>query len=460
MNAVNYKVVRTLRCRNANIPGTLGKLATAIGQIGAEIGNIETVHLGHRFTIRDIEVLIDSENDLDKLVINVSKLRDVSILEVRDEVLELHKHGTIKMVNSIPIDSLDTLQKVYTPGVAEVCRLIEKDPDWKDSYTSIPDSVAIVTDGTAVLGLGDIGPVAAMPVMEAKAALLYQLVGISGIPVLIKTTNPTEIIETIKNIAPTFAAIHLEDISAPRCFQIEQTLDRDLAIPVMHCDQWGTAVVTLAALMNACKRTKISLQETRIGIIGLGAAGLSLALFLPQFTAKPVMGFDKDETNIRRHLEHGGIAATLDEIMLKADIVVAITGEGGLISPSMVRKGQIIFALSSPYPEIAPSVAMSAGAALAADGETINNMLSFPGIWRGTLDSKAKKINFEMYKAASLAIASSAVEGELVPNLLDSRMHLRVAHGVAKAAMDSGLAQRHLDDDYFEDIDFKNPLEL
>jgi malate dehydrogenase (oxaloacetate-decarboxylating) len=418
------------------------------------------VHLGHHFTIRDIEVLVDSEKDLEKLIGEVSKLREVSVLEVRDEVLELHKHGKIKTVNSIQIDSLDTLQKVYTPGVAEVCRLIAKQPNWKDAYTSIPRSIAIVTDGTAVLGLGNIGPVAGMPVMEGKAALLYQLVGVSGIPILLKTTDPDEIIDTVKNIALTFAGIHLEDIASPRCFQIEETLDRELSIPVMHDDQRGTAVVTLAALLNACKRTKMSLQEANIGVIGLGAAGFPVARFLPQYTGKPVLGTDKIEANIRRHVEHGGIASTFDEIMQKADIVIAVTAVAGLISPSMVRKGQIIFALSNPYPEIAPEAAVASGAVLAADGKTINNLLSFPGTWRGTLDAKAKKINYEMYKAASLAIASAADEGELVPNSLDPKLHLEVAHSVARAAIESGVAQRQLDDDYFEDSNLKRPLEL
>lgn len=451
MDNINYKVVRTLRCRNTNIPGTMGKLATAIGKVGAEIGNIRTVHLGHHFTLRDIEVLAESEQELERLINEISKLKEVSVLEIRDEVLELHKNGKIKTINSVQIDSLNTLQKVYTPGVAEVCQLIAKESGWKDAYTSIPYSIAIVTDGTAVLGLGNIGPVAGMPVMEGKAALLYQLVGVSGIPVLLKTTDPEEIIDVVKNIAPTFAGIHLEDIAAPRCFQIEETLDRDLNIPVMHDDQRGTAVATFAALMNACKRTGISLPEATIGVLGLGAAGFPLARFILQYTGKPVLGTDKVEANIRRHIEHGGIASTFEEIMQKADIVIAVTAVGGLISPSMIKKGQIIFALSNPYPEISPQAAVSAGAILAADGKTINNLLSFPGIWRGTIDSKARKVNYEMYKAASLAIAGAADEGELVPNLLDADMHLKVAHSVAKAATESGMAQRQLDDDYFED---------
>ena len=459
MDNVNYKVVRTLRCRNANIPGTLGKLAVTIGQIGAEIGNIVTVHLGHHFTIRDIDVLVDSEGHLAELIAKVSRLRDVSVLEVRDDVLELHKHGIIKMPNSIQINSLDTLQKIYTPGVAEVCQLIASQPHWKDTYTSIPNFIAIVTDGTAVLGLGNIGPVAGMPVMEAKAALLYQLSGISGIPILLNTTDADEIIETVKNIAPTFAGIHLEDIASPRCFTIEETLAGDLSIPVMHDDQRGTAVVTLAALINACQRTKLSLEEARIGIIGLGTAGFAIARFLRQYIGRPALGTDKIEANVRRYVEHGGIPSSLDEIMKKADIVIAVTAVNGLISPSMIKKGQIIFALSNPYPEIAPGAAVAAGAAMAADGKTVNNLLAYPGTWRGTLDAKAKKINFEMYRAASLAIAGTTAEGELVPNSLDPRMHLAVTHAVARAAIESGVAGRSLDDDYFEDTNIRNYVE-
>ena len=455
MNSVNYKVVRTLRCRNANIPGTLGKLATTIGECNAEIGNIGTIHIGHHFTIRDIEVLVDSDEEIKKLVDAVSKLREVSVIEVRDEVLELHNHGKIKMVNSIQINSIDVLQKAYTPGVAEVSQLIAKESGWKNTYTSISSSVAMVTDGSAVLGLGNIGPEAAMPVMEGKAALLCQLVGISGIPILLNTNDPKMIIETVENIAPTFSGIHLEDIAAPRCFEIEAALENKLNIPVMHDDQRGTAVVTLAAVLNACKRTQISLQDAVIGVIGLGAAGFPTARYLFQYIGKPVLGADKIDNNLMRHVKSGGIASTIDEIMKKANIVIAVTAVGGLITPGMIRKGQIILALSNPYPEIDAREALASGAALAADGKMVNNLLSFPGVWRGTLDARASKINFEMYQAASLAIAQSADEGELLPNPLDPLMHLKVAHSVARAAINSGVAQRNLDDDYFENTDLR-----
>ena len=452
-----YRIVRTLRCKNANIPGTLGKLTTTIGQAGAEIGNVVTVHLGHHYTVRDIDILIDSEELLTRLMDGISNLSDVTVLEIRDDVLELHKGGKIRMVNTTPIDSLDSLSKVYTPGVAEVCRLIVDQPDWKDTYTSISHSVAIVTDGTAVLGLGDIGPVAGMPVMEGKAALLQQLVGVSGIPVLLGTTDPDEIVETVKNIAPTFGGIHLEDIASPRCFAIQDRLEKELNVPIMHDDQQGTAVVTLAALINACQRTGITLEEAKVGLIGLGAAGLSIGKLLLQFTGNPALGTARTEASARRHAEAGGIPSTFDEIMRSADIVIATTGVSGLIEAGTVRKGQIIFALSNPFPEIVPGLAIASGAALAADGKTVNNLVGYPGIWRGTLDAKAMKINFEMYRAATIAIAESTGEGELIPSAIDPKVHLLVAHSVAKAAMNSSVAQRQLDEDYFEDASLKEP---
>jgi len=451
------KIVRTLRCKNVNIPGTLGKLATTIGKVGVDIGNITTVHLGPHYTIRDIDVYAENEEQLSRVISEVSKLKEVSVLQVRDAVLEFHKSGKIKMVSTVPITSLDTLRKVYTPGVAQVCRLIESQPSWKDTYTAIPYSVAIVTDGTAILGLGDIGPVAGMPVMEGKAALLQQLVGVSGIPILLNIKDADEIVETVKHIAPTFGGIQLEDIASPRCFYIEDRLVAELNIPVMHDDQKGTAVVTLAALINACRLTKVTLQEAKVGIIGLGAAGLSIGKFLLQYTGNPAMGTARTEASIKRHAEAGGIPSNLDEIMQKADIVIATTGVRGLIDPSKVRKGQIIFALSNPYPEITPEAARAAGAILAADGRSVNNLLGFPGIWRGTLDARATKINYEMLKAATLAIAGAAAEGELVPSALDPKMHLAVTHAVARAAVESGLAQRQLDDDYFASVDCKEP---
>lgn len=457
MNDVRYRIVRTLRCKNLNIPGTLGKLATAIGQVGAEIGTITTVHMGQHYHVRDIDVLVDNEETLQRLIENVSKLRETTVLEVRDEVLELHKGGKIKTVSTTIINSLDKLRKVYTPGVAEVCRLIAEHPEAKDHYTSIPYTIAIVTNGTAILGLGNIGPVAGMPVMEGKAALLQQLVDISGVPILLHTSDIDEIVNTVKLISPTFGAIHLEDFASPHCFTIVDRLEKELDIPVMQDDQQGTAVVALAALLNACKRVGRRLEDAKIGLIGLGAAGLTIGKFIIKYTGNPALGTARTDVSIKRYVEAGGIASTFNEIMQKSDIIIGTTGVSGLIPASSIRKGQIIFALSNPYPEITSEQAVAAGAAIAVDGRTVNNLLGYPGIWRGVLDAKAKRITWEMYRAAIHAIASVTGEGELVPNSLEQKVHLMVAHSVARAAIDSGVAQRKLDDDYFEDTEIEAP---
>lgn len=452
------EIVRTIRCQNLNVPGTLGKVTTAIGKIGVHIGNITTLHQGSHFVIRDIEVYAEDEDKLKEIVKELSKLKETTILQVRDDVMETHKFGKIKMMNNMPITSVDVLRRVYTPGVAQVCKLLEKEPGWKDYFTAIPYFVAIVTDGTAILGLGDIGPVAGMPVMEGKAALLQQLVGVSGIPVLLDTKDPDQIIETVKHIAPTFSGIHLEDIASPRCFYIEERLINELNMPVMHDDQKGTAVVVLGALINACKKANLDLKQARIGMIGLGAAGLAIGKFIYQYTGNPLLGTARTEASIKRHVEAGGIASGFDEIMQKCDIVIATTGVKGLIDPGKVRKGQVIFALTNPYPEITPEAARAAGAAIAADGRSVNNLLGYPGIWRGTLDARATKINYEMLKAASLAIAASAEGDMFVPIAVEPKVHLAVTHAVAKAAMESGVAQRQLDDDYFASKDCKEPL--
>jgi malate dehydrogenase (oxaloacetate-decarboxylating) len=455
MDSPQYEVVRTLRCRNVRMPGVLGKLATTIGKQDATIGNISTVSLGHHFSIRDIDVYVRNKEHLNELLAEIAKLAEVTVLEVRDAVLNLHEHGKIRMMNTVSVNSLDDLRKVYTPGVAEVCLLLKDDPKWKDNYTNIPYSVAIITDGTAILGLGNIGPVAGMPVMEGKAALLQLLGGVSGIPILLDTTDPDQIVETARHIAPTFGGIQLEDIASPRCFAIQERLEKEVSIPVMHDDQQGTAVVTLGSLLNAAKLTGTTLQDAKIGIIGLGAAGLTIGKFLLRYTGNPTLGTARTEASHRRHAENGGIASNLDEIMKTANIVVATSGVTGLIQPSMVRKGQIIFALSNPYPEITPQAAIAAGAALATDGRTVNNLVGYPGLWRGTLDAKAKSFTFDMYLAAANAIVKATPEGELAPNPLDPKLHLAVTHSVARAAVASGVAQRTLVEDYFESTNIK-----
>jgi malate dehydrogenase (oxaloacetate-decarboxylating) len=435
------KILRIVRVVNAQEIGTFGRLLTAITVVGGNIGNIELLNESTNQVVRDITIFADDEKQLELILEAIRKNRGTKLLDVRDEVMALHLKGKIAVRSRYPIDSIATLQKVYTPGVAEVCMKIAKDPKLAHTYTSISHMVAIVTDGTAVLGLGDIGPLAGMPVMEGKAMLMETLVGLSGVPILLNTKDPDEIIKVVAAIAPTFAAIQLEDISAPRCFRIEEELQKQLDIPVMHDDQHGTAVVTTAVLTVACRKLKKDLGKAVIGQIGLGAAGNAIAKMLMSITGNPVWGADLSEEALARHEGNGGKRSTLKKIMANCDIVISTTGAQGLIKPEMVRKGQVILALSNPRPEIEPEVALKNGAAFAADGKLVNNVLGFPGIFRGAVDTWSPRISDEMLLAAAQAIANHTTDDELVPNPLDRNLHKAVAHAVALKAIEQGLAR-------------------
>ncbi len=435
------KISRTIRVRNENQLGVLASLVTAISQQGGTIGDIDLLTETSRAVIRDITAYGDDEAMVERIIQALAAVPGTKVLEVRDEVLELHQKGKIAIRSRVPLDSMATLRRVYTPGVAEVSLKIAADPSLARLYTSTSHMIAIITDGTAVLGLGDIGPLAAMPVMEGKAMLMESLVGLSGIPILLNTKDPDDIVEAVSSIALTFAAIQLEDISAPRCFDIEARLQARLDIPVMHDDQHGTAVVATAALTNACRQAKIDLNAARIGQIGLGAAGFAIAEMLMRLTGKPVMGADLSEAALKHLAANGGQPSNLRQIMAECDIVIATTGAAGLIKPEMVRKGQIILALSNPNPEIDPDLAMAHGAAFAADGKMVNNVLGFPGIFRGAVDANARRISHEMLVAAAGMIADMTPPGDLVPSPLDKAVHRAVARAVALKAMEQGLAR-------------------
>ncbi len=445
------KISRTIRVRNDQKTGLLAHLLTSIAEMGGTVGDIQLLTETSRWVIRDITVYGDDAEHVEKIVKAMMLNPGTKILEVRDEVLELHQKGKIAIRSRYAIDSMATLRRVYTPGVAEVCLKIANDPSLARLYTSTSHMIAIVTDGTAVLGLGDIGPLAAMPVMEGKAMLMESLVGLSGMPILLDTKDPDRIVDVVSAIAPTFAAIQLEDISAPRCFEIEERLQARLDKPVMHDDQHGTATVTTAALTTACRMTGMDLCNATIGQIGLGAAGNAIAKMLMKLTGRTVLGTDLNPQAMERFTEMGGQASTLQEIMGKCDIVVATTGAPGLIKPDVVRSGQIILALSNPNPEIDPDVALAAGAAFAADGKSVNNVLGFPGILRGAVDTVASCITQEMYVAAAETIANMTPSGELVPNPLDKSVHRAVARAVAKKAMEQGLARCDFAPSYIEE---------
>src|SRR5574342_188946 len=300
------KFMRTVRVRNVNKPGTLARLLASTADLGASVGSIEMLTETAQAVVRDITVYADDEEHMDHVIETMRVNEGTRVLEVRDDVLQVHQKGKIAIRSRFPIDSTAMLRRVYTPGVAEVCLKIADDPELARLYTSVSHMVAIVTDGSAVLGLGDIGPLAAMPVMEGKAMLMETLVGLSGVPILLNTKDPDEIVKAIVTIAPTFAAIQLEDISAPRCFDVEKRLQSLLDIPVMHDDQHGTAVVGTAALMVAANRTGVDINKAVIGQIGLGAAGHAIGKMLMGLTGNTVLGTDRSEDALERFALVGG----------------------------------------------------------------------------------------------------------------------------------------------------------
>lgn len=428
------KILRILRLRVTDKPGFLGKIATRLGELDANIGEVKIAGQGPDYLLREISLQLDNDEHLHQAVRALSDLDGVRVEMVIDPVEQAHRGGKIGMKSLVPLDTIAQMRKIYTPGVAQICKLIEKDITQSREFTCIGNSVAVVTNGTAILGLGNIGPVAGMPVMEGKAVLYEQLVGISGVPILIDSEKPDDIVSAVKAIAPTFSAIHLEDIAAPACFEIEERLAAELSIPVLHDDQHATAVVVLAALITMSHRTGIDLDSSTVGIIGLGAAGAGIATLLQAFGVTSIVGADLRKDAMERLERQGGKATDLAGLMSESDIVIATTGVPGLIKPSMVKAGQIILALSNPDPEIDPEVAIAHGATYAADGRTINNALAFPGLFKGALLAEAKLFTDAMKIAAANAIAGQTKLDDLVPSILDRSVHEHVANAVALAS--------------------------
>jgi malate dehydrogenase (oxaloacetate-decarboxylating) len=392
------------------------------------------------------------------------------VMSLRDEALEFHRAsgGKIAMHSKVPCATVKDLSLAYTPGVAEPCREIEKRPDDVYQYTAKGNLVAVVTDGTAVLGLGDIGPLASIPVMEGKAILFKNFAGIDAFPIAVSSKDPSVIVDTVAAIEPVFGGVNLEDISAPRCFEVEERLKNKLNIPVFHDDQHGTAVVALAALINALKVVGKSFPEIRVAVSGAGAAGIAVTRFLYSFGAKDVILCDSrgvihqgrtdlnaakekiaSETNPRQI--KGGLA----DAMKEADVFLGLS-VAGIVSQEMVESmadDAIVFAMANPDPEIMPHLALQAGARVVATGRSdfpnqVNNVLGFPGIFRGALDVRAKDINEPMKVAASQAIAAlvdPVSEESIIPSPLDRRVVPAVAEAVARAAIESGTARLRLD---------------
>ncbi len=441
----------------------------AIAEAEGDPGAIDLIEVNDKHKIREITVNARNDEHARQIVEAVDKLRGVNVLQVSDRVFEMHQGGKIRIRNTVPVNTRDALSMAYTPGVARVCMAIAEEPHRDRELTIKKNAVAVVSDGSAVLGLGNIGPAAAMPVMEGKAMLFKEFADIDAYPICLDTTDPQEIILATRWIAPGFGAINLEDISAPRCFQIEEELKRELQIPVFHDDQHGTAVVVLAGLINALKITKQKLGALKIVIIGAGAAGVAVTKFLKVAGARQIICCDRQGILCRDRLPNlnfskqwivnntnpQDVKGSIAHALVKAHVLIGVSGPG-LVSSGMLRKmakNPIVFAMANPVPEIMPEDAQKT-ARIIATGRSdypnqINNVLGFPGIFRGALDSGATDINEPMKIAAAKAIAACITKKELsedyiIPSVLNTEVVPRVARAVAAAAIRSGAAPRQL----------------
>ena len=429
------------RIEQPHASGQLAKVCGRIAESDGLIGDVVTISIGRDRSIREISVEVRYHGQAKRVAGSLGQLDGVRVISYYDRALHAHEGGKLTVESLARMETVQDMRDVYTPGVARVCTAIADEPALANRFTMIGRTVAICTNGTRVLGLGNIGARASMPVMEGKALFYRQMAGISAVPILIDTEEVDEFVATVERIAPGFGGLHLEDIRAPECVEIEPALIDSLDIPVMHDDVHGTAVSTLAAVLVACDQVGIEPSQAIVGQVGLGAAGLGIATLMVQAGAQAVLASDPNEESHPRARERGIEVTSFEDVMERARIVVLTTGVPGLVKPEIVRDGQVILALTNPDPEITPSAALEAGAAFAADGSLVNNVLGFPGIFRGALTSGAEEISTGMKLAAARAIAGLTEASELVPDVLDPGVHQAVATAVAAAATDEGLAR-------------------
>ncbi|MCC6142115.1 MAG: NAD-dependent malic enzyme [Nitrospira sp.] len=461
----NYRL--TVRLELANTPGIFARVAALLAEEGANLGAVDIVSATKTHIIRDVTFDVRNEAHGEKVLARLNAVPEVTVLSASDRIFLLHLGGKIRVEGKIPINTRNILSMVYTPGVGRVSQAIARDVSKVYAFTSKSNSVAVVTDGSAVLGLGNLGPEAALPVMEGKVMLFKELAGIDAWPLCLNTQDPDEIVRIVRGIAPGFGAINLEDISAPRCFDIERRLKTALDIPVMHDDQHGTAVVILAALTNALQVTGKRIEDVRVVVNGLGAAGTACCRMLLAAGVSHLLGCDKEgiilsgtpeqlhacRTDLTACLTREVPTGTLRDALKGADVFVGLSvgniltaGDLDLMSPE-----RIVFAMANPDPEVSPELAAS-HCRIFATGRSdfpnqINNALAFPGIFRGALDVQASHINEAMKLAAADAIAhaiprTALSEEYIIPSLFDKTVVPLVARAVAAAARDSGVARR------------------
>ncbi|HEV2092664.1 MAG TPA: malic enzyme-like NAD(P)-binding protein [Rubrobacter sp.] len=456
----------TLRVDFPHRAGSLGKILTVIGETDGMVGAVDIVRMRQDRTVRDITVNARDSEHGQRVVEAVEALPEVQVVNVSDRTFLMHIGGKIEVRSKLQIRTRDDLSMVYTPGVARVCRAIHEDPERAFNLTIKRNTVAVVSDGTAVLGLGDIGPRAAMPVMEGKAALFKQFANVDAFPICLDTKDTEEIIQAVKNLAPGFGGINLEDISAPRCFEIEERLKKELDIPVFHDDQHGTAVVVLAALINSLKITGKTFEDLRVVVNGVGASGVACAKIIMAAGATNVVGCDskgivhegREDLNpakrwFAENTNPEGRTGDLAEAVRGADLFLGLSAPDVLSVEDVktMNEDPIIFAMANPDPEIRPEVAMG-HARIIATGRSdypnqINNVLCFPGIFRGALDVRAHEIDEGMKLAAANAMADVIPEEDLsedyiIPSVFDERVAPAVAEAVSEKAKETGSARR------------------
>ena len=463
--SASYSLAVRLEIKNR--PGMLGRVASAIGEAGGDIGAVDLVESQRDRVIRDITIKARDSVHGQQIVNRLRRLPGARVANVSDRTFSLHLGGKIEIQNKVPIRTRDDLSMAYTPGVARVCLAIKEDRQRAFTLTMKHNAVAVVTDGTAVLGLGDIGPEAALPVMEGKAMLFKEFAGVDAFPVCLGTKDVDKIVETVKLIAPTFGGINLEDIAAPRCFEVEERLRKELDIPVFHDDQHGTAVVVLAALLNALRLVRKPIARIRVVVTGVGAAGTATIKILQSTGVRDIIGVDEhgiihsgraigmdfmkrwvaSTTNPRRL--KGGLGDALE----RADVFIGLSVPGilGVRDLKRMARDPIVFAMANPTPEIQPEEAEGHVRVMATGRSDypnqINNVLCFPGFFRGLLDSRARTVNDEMKLAAARALAGAVARNELspeyiIPSVFNKAVAPAVAEGVARAADQTGVARR------------------
>jgi malate dehydrogenase (oxaloacetate-decarboxylating) len=441
--------MRTFRVRTDVGPAPLQGILAVVEDAGANIGDIRVVSNGGSTVVRDVTLYFANSAQLEVLVGRLGRADGVALVDVLHDALEVRRGGVIETKLRVPLESIADLRRVYTPGVAVACKHIQESPKRAYDYTHIGNKVAVVTNGTAILGLGDIGPLAGLPVMEGKAAIFRRFAGISAEPILIDAKDPADVIEVVERIHLGFGAIQLEDIAAPACFEVEEKLSASLGKPVLHDDQWGTATVVLAGLVNSLRRVGRKPENTRAVILGSGASGIAIAKTLVGYGLEDVVLVDRAGAVYRGRAEHmtnakceiaemtnrGRVQGSLADAMRGRDLFIGVSS-ANQVSKDMVRsmaKDPIVFALANPVSEITVGEAYEAGAADALDGRSMNNALAYPGLFRGALDARASRFTTNMRLAAAYAVASAAAPNELLPDMFDMTMHAAVGNAVARA---------------------------